>query len=228
MAGLALSIDGCCEGPAKPCLAWLEAGEVYRVDLVQRFDTQYDDGLGPLPYERYQVPDRSCGSGLDLEEGSSLTMAVGEKTEGDGRNQLCEGGCYYRRAIPSVQGVVRLDGSLETRDLGDFAFSDRFQAAVGDGDCMGAYTIGIARVDESFLEFSDEYVATDHMLYRGIATANPEACVVSGSQITEVGRCADSWAVRIFDSEGREVTRDLPPRDPGAGDAGIDGTDGGG
>lgn len=220
-------LSACCEEPTKPCLPWLEAGETYRVELVQHFDTRYDTDFNkPVPHSGYRKPDRTCGSDLDLAEGAVVTLKAGDKLE-DSDHQKCVGGCYFRRAIPTIDNVDRVGEAQQGRDIGGYEFSDQFAARVGDS-CLAQYTIGIEGVLPHFIEESDEYVATDYMLYRALVTPEYDACLAPGSEIAESGRCWDSWAVRISDSQGRMITRDLPAK-PGMGgtDGSVEAGDGG-
>jgi hypothetical protein len=95
------------------------------------------------------------------------------------------------------------------RQIGNFHFSEQFGAVVGD--CWVTYTIGIAAVSSRFIAESDQFVATDHMLYRELIMGDPEACAAAGLQVNESRQCWDSWAVRVWNSEGALMTKDLPP-----------------
>jgi hypothetical protein len=215
-----LCAQACCEDLKEPCLPWLEAGETYRVELVQHFEyiehpnPFYDQ---PVPYELFRTPDRSCGQQFDLDVGTVIHMGVGEKVRGDGR-QAC-GGCYYRGAITEIDGVERtLDIQDGGRGIGDYRFSEQFRAVLGG--CEVTYTIGIAAVMPRFIAEGGQFVATDHMLYRELVMGDLEACAAAGLEVNENHRCWDSWAVRVWDSEGTLMTKDLPP--PMQGGSNVD------
>jgi hypothetical protein len=218
----ALLTGACCEAPKTPCLSWLEDGETYRVELVQHFDADESVfGSGVAPYDRYSHPERTCGRGLDLDVGSVMRVTAEEKVHGDGRRGCS---CNYRRAGVEIEGVVRTANVPQGRSIGPYDFSDQFGATIG-GDCDVSYTIGIARVEESFLAASDQHVATDHILYRKLVIDDVEACAAEGSQAAETRVCWDNWAVRVWDSTGTLITTDGPASDP---DAGAGSTDDGG
>lgn len=218
-----LCVGSCCEEPTEPCLPWVAEGETYRVELVQRFESLYDDDpYHPQPYSGYRTHSRPCGRGLDLDEGSVVHVTAEEKIRGLVESK-CVGGCYYRRASFDVENVVlTVDDVAGTRSVGNDDFSDRFGAKIG-GDCDATYTIGISALRVPFVE-SNQYIATDHVLYRGLIVGDLDACDAEGSQAAELHECWDSWAVRIWDSRGNLISRDLPPKlsDAGTGDASTD------
>jgi len=213
---------GCCEEPPTPCIPWLRGGETYQVDLVQHYDSVHDSYNALLPFGRYTLPEKTCGRGLDLDEGDTIRIEAGPKTEGDGR-QGCMGGCYYRRALPTIPRVQPVGDSTDARDFGGSDFSDAFPARIGESCAALRYTIGIIAVSPTFIERSDEYIATDYMLYRELLARDTQSCAAPGSEITEKGECWDSWAVRITDSNGQVLTKDQPFKPPVAdADAGSD------
>jgi hypothetical protein len=208
-----LCAQACCEELKEPCLPWLKARETYRIELVQRFEYIGE----PVPYGKFRTLDRPCGQQFDLDVGSTIHMSVGEKVRGDGL-QPC-GGCYYRRALTEIPGIDRVrDIPDGVRQIGNFDFSEQFAAVVGE--CSVTYTIGITAVSPRFIAESGQFVATDHMLYRELIMGDPEACTAAGLEVNETRQCWDSWAVRVWDSEGVLITKDLPP--PMQSDSGIE------
>jgi hypothetical protein len=199
----------CCEEPTKPCMPWAVEGETYTIEVRERFDNRYDgDPYTPLPYGRYPT-ERPCGDSLDLAPGSMLSLRPTNRVDGDGRT-ACTGGCYYLDAEVEIDGVVRTNDLPDGRHVGNHELSTRFGANIRE-NCSAGYTIGIAQVAEHFIQESDQGVSTGHMLYREIVGELPD-CVTPGSEIEIEGRCWDTWAVRIWDSKGNLITKDLPPR----------------
>jgi hypothetical protein len=222
-SGLAIAAiaSGCCEEPTRPCLPWAVQGETYSVELVQHFETHTDDFEQPLPYERYRLPEHTCGDGLDIGVGSTLQMRAAEKVTEDDR-QACVGGCYYLRADAKIDGVVRNAGSGASRGVGPYDFSDQFEAMIG-GACTGVYTIGIATVEPSFIAEADQPALTDHVLFRELIGVRPDiaACDAPGSELAKEGSCWDTWFVRIRDASGKLITKDLEAAEAGGGDGGT-------
>lgn len=211
---------GICEPPSGPCIPWVEVGATYEVELVQHFDSRFDDDPNqPSPFIGYARNERSCGEGLDLHVGVKLRITADNRVD-EPTTAGCMT-CYQITATTTIDGMIRMstiDGDL-TYALGDPRFADMFQAEI-DGDCHGRYWIGIMPVSTYFLENSKEYVATDHMLFReftlesDFTTEEAEACRRPGSTISaDWGRCWDSWAVRVRDSSGRLLTKDQPQPD---------------
>jgi hypothetical protein len=221
-----LFCSACCgERPKVPCLPWVREGHRYRVELLQHFDSVHDDDWRePEPYSRYLTPEVSCGGGVDIDEGSIVSMAAGGRIEGDGHSG-CSEGCYYTGAKPEIASVKWVGPAPDVTDVGPSDFSTVFAAEIAPG-CQVDYRIGIAPVSAEFLEGSDQFVVSDHMLFRRIAVRKGSSCTGLG-QVMETGTCWDSWSARVFDEDGRRVTRDLPPV-PGVRDAAGDDEDGGG
>jgi hypothetical protein len=212
-------------------LPWAELGETYEIELVQHFDDRFDDDPNmPDVYERYSSHEQTCGQGFDLEPGDAVKMVAARLQDIHNIPECPK--CAYIRTTASVSGVSRtysIEGSFWF-DMGDPIFADIFQAKIGD-NCQGLYWIGIMPVSPYFIKYSEEYVATDHMLFREFIEEETEPCRRLGSEISaKIGGCWDSWAVRIRNSSGNLLTRDLPRPDGSVAvtsDAGLSDEDAG-
>jgi hypothetical protein len=218
---------GCC-AERGPCLSWVKIGETYSVELVQQYRSAHAaDPNALFPFERYDR-EQTCGSGLDLDIGSVVRMkAVGINGMGPG---LCS--CKHVQAQAQLPGVKVIRPQPVGLSVGDFLLLDQEEVSISGG-CHAGVSIGIMPVISPFTTGqSDEWVATDYMLFRTLTSADDSpACLRPGSTLpinTTDHTCWDSWAVRIRDSSGKLISRDTPRR-PGqitGPDAGAS-TDGG-
>lgn len=208
-----------CEEAEEPCLDWVELGDTYTVELVQRID------FGLLNAGSIRGPDPSCGVGFDLSVGD--TIKVKATTKRTYQQSGCGPDCYEVNASVEIPGVEIADtkGRQSPQIIGNQFFRQEGHATLGGG-CHGDYQIGIESIDSVPKDPTPPsgFVATDHLLYRGFLAYALDPCVVDGSVLPDLARggvCSDAWAVRIRDVSGRVVTRDFKMPPPQALDASM-------
>jgi hypothetical protein len=203
---LACAASACCDD-ATACLSFVHDGDTYSVELMQHYEaTPEDDAKALYPYDNYRAADRSCGAGLDLDVGSVVRMkAIGSR--GSQRSTACE--CHNETAHADVQGVEERSRTQFALSPGAYYFADQQQVAIGH-DCKGFYSIGIMPVHRDFIEHSNQWVASDFMLFRSLGSDDLQACIAPGTPVPSEHLCWDSWAVRIRDPQGQAVSSDLP------------------
>lgn len=188
----------------KPCLGWVQLDETYTVELVQHLEL----------IDVYSSTLDSCGEGLDLRVGGSVRLSDLKKNE-NLQDDQCDSSCYYVDAQPSIEGarIVRKEGPLQGWDRLQAGGEAELSAA-----CRGSFALSVMEVPP-YLNDARVGIASDHILLRVFRTADPGACFAGGEVPAQTdGKCWDVWAVRIRDSSGRLVTKDLAL--PRAGDAG--------
>jgi hypothetical protein len=196
-------------------LPWAQLGQTYSIELVQLFTSKHDGDPNSIPpYGSYQGSHQSCGTGLDLDVGSMLSMTA---VSNDGTVAgYCI--CHYIHAHADVDGVIVVSPA-DASALAPPMFKDYEEVVIGNG-CHATYEIGIAPANQNLNARSDEWLATDYVLFRAIIfKGDPAACVRPDSQLAtdpSLGRCWDTWAVRIRDASGHLLTHDSAPK-PGAG-----------
>lgn len=204
----------------KPCIEWAKQGETFTVELVQHLEfTEEDDVLPP----GYVVPPRTCGTALDIVEGNVVMLTPTAKVDWS-RDDQCREGCYWSAARASLPNVTTIAERRGEPHLSVPFLVAQADVRVGES-CTGSHAIHIIPLDSYFLEHSDAYVATDHILVRRFGTSD-SGCPAEGSQIYDAdeywGSCWDAWAVRIRDSSGQFVTSDLPSPPAGSQSGGSD------
>lgn len=90
----------------------------------------------PLPFGRYPRELQSCGTGLDLDEGSRIRLSVGART--GPTDDQCADGCYEYRARSQVGGVTVEDDARAVLTIGEDYFLDQSLVELRP-DC-GAFT----------------------------------------------------------------------------------------
>lgn len=195
-----------------PCLEWLQLGQVYTVDLVQHLDLDSDGQ--PLP-PGYRLPSAPCPSTLDMAVGSTLSLTPWSKSETWSSRQ-CDDGCFYSRARIAIPHVtVRREITGGEPQVVPYLVA---QADVELDGCKGRLVVSVHNLGRYFENYSTIHVASDHVLDRTFYPAQDPECWAERG-LTEP--CWDTWAVRVRDSSGRVVTRDLQRRpghtDPDAG-----------
>jgi hypothetical protein len=215
----AMFVSSCCDSPR--CLSWVTIGETYEIELVQHYNGRHKDAYHePAPFERFPASETSCGEKFDLELGKKISFAMEGWQDRPADSWACED-CVSARGSFVVAGVTEAWGGFGGHAYGGLDAFQMKHVGVGVG-CYGSYWIGISAKYPKFLTEAGEYVATDLMLFRQFAIDEGSTCL-AGSLPSPV--CWDSWAVRIRDSRGRLITKDVPaPADasvPLAGDAGA-------
>lgn len=210
--GVVLVAHGSCcsDEPTVPCTTWLREGETYRAELVGHFDIENDDDPDlEYPYPGYQRHEETCGDALDLDVGSIVSLTAREKTK---RNQpeSCDGGCFHRRATAQIAGVVvERDEPRLPHPVGSEEFYARFVASIGD-QCRVVYDVGLARIEPIFIQESSQPIPTDYMLFRSVIVAPDfDGACRAFVAMSERNLCWDSWFVRVRDSTGELISRDL-------------------
>lgn len=216
----ALVLGSCCDDTTQPCTPWLREGETYRVELVSHFEVQNDNDPDlEVPYTGYEIDEETCGDALDLAVGSVVSMTAHEGTKRNQPEKCVGGGCFHRRATAQVDGVlVENDEPRLPHPVGSEEFYSRFVGSI-NGDCRITYDIGIAKIEQRYIERTEQPVPTDYMLFRSVVVdpASAEACrpfVASSSR----NICWDSWYVHIRDAEDNLISTDLAGS--GLGEAG--------
>lgn len=212
-AGFALLGSCGCERE-KPCIEWAKLDETFSVELVQHLELTREDD--PLP-QGYLLPPRTCGPALDIVEGDVFMLTPTAKVDWS-RDHQCAGGCYWSAARASLQNVDTIAERRQEPGISAPHLVSQADVRIGES-CAGYHALHITGLDRFFLERSDVYFQTDHILVRRFRT-NDSECPTEGSQIYDAsgdrGSCWDAWAVRIRDSSGRLVTRDLPMSSAGS------------
>jgi hypothetical protein len=76
------------------------------------------------------------------------------------------------------------------------------------GGCEGRYILSLVPVHAWLIEHASLPVESDYMLYWSFEASNGAGCPTSLES-----RCADSWFVRVTDSDGIQVSSDNPGSD---------------
>ena len=222
-----MGCNSSCPREDRPCLDWAHLDETYTIELVQHFGPEFFDDTAP-PFVKVPLRPRTCGDSFDLMTGSVITMRGVSKVEPQAHDGECVS-CYFVSAMPTLPVSSFSIRDRAWHNWGSLHFAAQGHAVVRDG-CTGDYTIGIVPVWGFHVRTSDrrppgETALTDHVLFREFAPDRglSSACLVPGSQLVEsVGVCVDSWAIRVRDSIGNLVTRDLvslPPPTTASPDA---------
>jgi hypothetical protein len=192
---------------------------VYEVELLQRIELTYDPATDVPPFGLFPQTLKSCGRGFDLDEGTVLGIRPQGRSASEDQ---CSPGCYEYAASAEIAGVTVLEERLFGRSIGDDLL--RASAVVKIGSkCEGQYSIGITPLSEGFVTSRPGVATSDFILFREFTPVNDAStCDAPGSMLLESAerRCYDSWFVRVRDSSGTQVTRDLALNGSGAVDGG--------
>jgi hypothetical protein len=203
-SALSLLAPACCEVKG-PCIPWAKVGETYQMELVQHFENPQGT-TGPVAY--YTSQERTCGMGLDLDVGSAIQMKAMKSNGVDWESCACND----FEAKAGVSHLRWMNHATFGRSIGTSYFLDQGRVVIGSG-CTGIYTIGIDPVPPAFIHTPDGQIATDYILFRTLSvTGDVGPCLALGSELarSKAQTCGDAWAVRIRDSSGHILTRDLP------------------
>jgi len=207
---VAWPLYSCCDvEPEGACIPWVSDDETYDVELLQRIDLAYEPGTEIPPFSKYPQKIKSCGLGLDLGEGTVLTMRSDTRSNSEDQ---CSDGCYEYRAHAQISGVSVLEAKVFGQGIGEDLFLDSAVVKIGTS-CEARYSVGIMPLSEGFATSRPRITTSDYVLFRELVpSSDRNACDAAESMLLEddsEGRCYDSWFVRVTDSSGRQVTQDL-------------------
>jgi hypothetical protein len=206
-SALSLLAPACCEVKG-PCIPWAKVGETYQVELVQRLVNAHPGDPNSLdPFAGYRSADYTCGRGLDLDVGFVIQMRAARSRD---VGETCS--CSDLEARASVSMIQWTERGSVGQWVGTPEFLDQGHVVIGDS-CKGVYSIGVSPVSSAFIQRSDEWIATDYVLFRTLSIPGDiESCLVQGSALSAAPAnhsCWDAWAVRVKDSAGHVLTRDI-------------------
>jgi hypothetical protein len=176
---LAFMVLGCAASSG-PCLDWVEPGKTYTATL---------GSADVIPADASVLPERSCGTGIDLSEGDTISLHTLVPSSSP-TCQLIKAG-----STSSTIGSVTLG---QTGDSGVTAIDPDVEAeyprATVGASCRGQYRLGLNETDGVL------------RAYRHFLTDTAEACAAEGFNVdADNPFCWDSWLVEVKDSKGKVV-----------------------
>lgn len=198
---VALCMAGCRND--SPCLSWVEVGESYEVAVIERFEMDASgegSRRGQYPYSGFEADETSCGDTLGDNPGDgSLSFEVTNLKSWDSHT------CAVAQVAAPVPGDRLSDREPRTALL----YPIQLDAVIRtDRGCEGDYSLAIVPVLESFLETHPK-ARSDYMLRRRFLPTEEDPACPPGLMPLEW--CTDSYYVRVRDSSGEQISRDLSP-----------------
>lgn len=212
--------SGCCDAPTAPCLPWVEIGETYEIELVEHFILKNESEASEFfPYEGHLSPETSCGPGFDLQVGDTIQLRASSHAD-DFPYGGCQR-CLFTAGKFSSSEIVWDSGNRTVQGIqfGPPQFYQRSYGATRNG-CSGEFQLGVAPLNLGFSDTPEQPVASNFMLFRYFIPDPGQACTSIGGTRR---LCWDDWVVRIQDSDGRMISKDIAaPIDAGLLDGALE------
>jgi hypothetical protein len=189
----------------EPCLAWIDIGQTYTVEVIEWFDPRDErNDAESSPYSAFARGAPGCEDELGDE------IAVGDELMFEAVKTVRDESARCRPVAAQVNVPGEVLSDEETQQGRPGRRFGRTAVVLLDSGCEGEYTIGIAQVLDEYGEERPEVAESNYMLVRRFEEMSADPACSAGALAR--GQCTDSWFVRIRDESGALVSRDSPWR----------------